>query len=130
MDLSDIRSAAADHERGKWHELVDPVTAAPTGLRVRVAGPDSDTQRRAELAMSDRLAELADSTGRVSARDRETVRLECLASCVLDWDVKEGGEPVPFNTANVLRFLRLARWIEQQVDAFAGDRAAYIEGAE
>lgn len=125
MDLNDIRSAVADHEKGKWFELLDPVTGEPTGLRLRIAGPDSQTQRRAALEMTDRLAEMAGPDGRVSSHDREAARLETLAACVLDWEVSEGGEPLPFNTANVLRFLRLARWIEHQTDSFAGDRAAY-----
>ena len=128
MDLSEIRSGVADHDKGRWFNLSDPVTGEPTGIRLKIVGPDSYVQRRAELDMTDRLAEMAGPDGRISARDRETARLETLAACVLGWSVLEDGQPVSFNTANVLRFLRLARWVEQQVDFFAGDRAAFRDG--
>lgn len=128
LDLATIRANAADQERGAWLDLRDPVTGASTGIRLRIAGPDSATQRRAQLALADRLAELADTDGRVSSKDRETARQEALAACVLSWEVVEHGKPLGFSTANVLRLLRAARWLEVQVDAFAGDRAAFWEG--
>lgn len=40
------------------------------------------------------------------------------------WEIEEDGEPVPFSTANVLRLLRV-HWVQEQVDAFAADRAAH-----
>lgn len=129
LDLSAIRGNAADQERGRWFVLVHPVSGVETGIRLRIAGPDSATQRRAQLALADRLAELADDRGRVSAKDRETARQEALAASVLDWEALEAGEPVPFTTANVLRLIRVARWVEAQIDFFAGDRTAFW-GAE
>ena len=130
MDLNDIRAGVADHDKGRWFTLQDPVSGEPTGIRLKISGPDSATQRRAELEMTDRLAEMAGPDGRISARDRETARLETLAACVLGWSVLEDGQPVPFNTANVLRLLRMAKWVEIQIDNFAGDRAAFRDGGE
>ena len=130
MDLNDIRNGAADHDRGKWFNLSDPVTGDPTGIRLKIAGPDSQAQRRAELDMADRLAEMAGPDGRISAANRETARLETLASCVLAWELKEDGEALQFNSANVLRFLRMAKWVEQQVDYYAGNHAAFAEGQD
>lgn len=125
MDLTDIIADAQDQDRGRDFDLVDPVTGKPTGISLRIAGPDSATQARARLQMVDDLAEMADETGRVSAAMREKARINSLARCVLGWDVKEDGEPVPFNHANVVRFLRAATWVQAQVDAFASDRAAF-----
>jgi hypothetical protein len=121
MQLEDILSNVADQDKGQWFELPDPVTAKPTGIRFRVAGPDSDTQHRARIALADELADMADADGRVSAEHREKARLNSLARCVLDWEIEEEGKPVPFNTKNVLRVLRVA-WVQAQVDAFASDR--------
>lgn len=125
MTLTDLETAQADHERGKWFDLRDPVDGTPTGIRLRIAGPDSLTQRRAELKMVDQLAEAADPQGRVSAETRERIRLEALAACVLDWELPGEDGPTPLTTANVLRLLGLARWVREQVDAFAGDRTPY-----
>ena len=125
MDLSDIVSEVADQERGAWLDIADPVTGEPTGIRFKIAGPDSETQHRAQLALADELTALAGPDGMVSAEQRERVRIACLAKCVLDWEVTENGLPVPFSHKNVVRVLRAAKWLQAQVDAFADDRAAF-----
>lgn len=128
MQLNDILSDAEDQDRGRWFDLRDPVTGEATGIRLRLAGPDSATQARARLKMVDELAEAADDEGRVSAEAREKCRLNSLARCVLGWEIEEDGAPVPFTHKNVVRLLRAAAWVHAQVDAFAGDRAAFREG--
>ncbi|MGA0617402.1 hypothetical protein [Paracoccus sp. KR1-242] len=125
MQLNDILADAQDQDRGRDFDLLDPVSGKATGITLRIAGPDSATQARARLQMVDDLAAAADADGMVSALDREKARLNSLARCVLGWDVKEDGEPVPFNHANVLRLLKAALWVQQQVDGFASDRAAF-----
>ncbi|QRZ15393.1 hypothetical protein JWJ88_13640 [Paracoccus methylovorus] len=125
MQLNDILMDAQGQDTGRDFELVDPVTGQPTGIKLRIAGPDSATQARARLQMVDDLADAADGEGKVPAADRERVRLNTLARCVLGWEISENGEPVPFNHASVVRLLRAALWVQQQVDAFASDRAAF-----
>lgn len=125
MDLRDIAHDVDDQDRGREFELADPVTGKPTGLRFRIAGPDSLTQHRAQLKLADELADLAAPDGRVSAEDRDRARVNCLARCVLGWTVEEDGTPVPFTHGNVVRVLRMAKWLQAQVDAFASDRAAF-----
>lgn len=123
MQMNDILADAQDQDRGREFELHDPVTGQPTGIRLRIAGPDSATQNRARLQLSDDLAEMADPTGRVSAADREKLRIKCLAACVLGWEIEEEGQPVPFSQANVIRLLNAA-WVQAQVDDFASNRTA------
>ncbi|MDS9467937.1 hypothetical protein RGQ15_10205 [Paracoccus sp. MBLB3053] len=125
MQLNDILADAQDQDRGRDFDLLDPVTGKTIGITLRIAGPDSATQARARLQMVDDLAEMADDEGRVSAISREKARLNSLARCVLGWNVQEDGEQVPFTHANVLRFLKAALWVQQQVDGFASDRAAF-----
>lgn len=126
MQLDDILANAEDQDRGQWFDLRHPVTGAETGIRFRIAGPDSATQARARLRMVDDLAGAADEEGQVSAEAREKCRLNSLARCVLGWEISEDGEPVPFTHANVLRVLRSASWVHEQVDAFAGARVAFM----
>lgn len=125
MELNDILADAQDQDRGRDFDLLDPVSGKPTGITLRIAGPDSATQARARLQMTDDLAEAMDGDGRVSAADREKARLNSLARCVLGWDIREDGEAIPFNHANVLRLLKSALWVQEQVDRFAYDRAAF-----
>ena len=125
MQLNDILAWSQDQDRGRDFDLLDPVTGKPLGITFRLAGPDSATQARARLQLVDDLAELADEDGRVSAAAREKARLNCLARCVLGWDIKEDGEPVPFHHANVVRVLRAATWLQAQIDGFASYRGAF-----
>lgn len=123
LDLTEITAAVADQDRGTWFDLVDPVTGAPTGIRFLIAGPDSLVQHRAQLELADELAELADLDGRVTAEQREKTRLRALAKTILGWEIVEDGQPLPFNTVNVTRVLRAARWLRDQVDDLASRRA-------
>ena len=124
MTLEEILHNVADQDRGREFELADPATGLPTGIKLWIVGPDSETAHRARLALSDELAEMADAEGRVTAEQREKARLHCLAAHVLRWEIEEDGKPVPFNTANLLRLLRV-HWVAEQVDSFAADRAAH-----
>ena len=128
MELHDVLSMVEDQDRGKWFPLLHPVTGAETGLRLRVAGPDSRAQARALALMTDELAELADASGRVSGEDRAKAHVHLLARIILDWDVKEGGEPIPFTFERAARLLSVA-WVKAQADGFAASRRVYFEGA-
>lgn len=125
MQLSEIESASEDQDRGRWLDLADPWTGKLTGIRLRIAGPDSATQARAQLSLADELAAAINDDGKVPAHEREAARLRCLARCVLAWEVSEEGKPVPFTFGNVLRLLKAAKWVQAQVDAFAGDRRRF-----
>lgn len=128
MQLDDITANAADQDRGLWFDLLHPATGAKTGIRFKLAGPDSATQTKARLQMVDDLAEMADDDGRISAESREKARLNSLARCVLAWEISEDGQTLHFSQANLLRVLRSAAWVREQVDSFAGNRAAFMEG--
>lgn len=124
MTLDDILANVADQDRGHEFELADPVSVQPTGIKLWIVGPDSETAHRARLALSDELAEMADGDGRVTAEQRERARLNCLARHVLRWDITENGKPVPFSQKAVLRLLKV-HWVQEQVDGFASDRRAH-----
>ena len=125
MDFSEIAGNVIDQDRGHEIEIMDPLEGKPTGIKMTVAGPDSETQRKARLAMVDELADMADSDGRVSAEAREKARLNCLARCVLRWTIQEDGQSIPFTHANCVRVLTAGTWLQEQVDAAAGDRSPY-----
>lgn len=71
MTLEDILNNVADQNRGREFELVDPVSGEPTGIKLWIVGPDSETAHRARLALFDELAAMADTEGRVTAEQRE-----------------------------------------------------------
>ena len=128
MNLSDVANIAEDQGRGRWLDLLGPYDGQPVGIRLLIAGPDSMVQARARLKLADELADMADDEGRVSAENRETCRLRNLARCILGWEASEDGQPVPFSFDAALRLLKAGRWVQEQVDDFAGRRRAFAKG--
>ncbi|MCI9865057.1 hypothetical protein RHIZ_03760 [Rhizobium skierniewicense] len=125
MTLDAILSNLIDQEKGQRLELVEPWEGTPIGVRLLIAGPDSQTQHKARIGMMDELSNAADSDGKVSFEAREKARLACLARCVQNWDVAaDFGLDARFGHAAMLKLLAVA-WIEQQTDAFAGDRSKF-----
>lgn len=125
MTLDEINSNLVDQDKGRWLEVVDPWDGKPTGLRLLIAGPDSETQNKARIAMMDELAAAADTEGKASFEAREKARINCLARCVLNWDIAaDFGLNAKFGHAAVVKVLQVA-WIQQQADAFAADRANF-----
>lgn len=124
MTLDDILANATEQDRGREFELRHPVTAEPTGIKLWIVGPDSETSRRAHLALADELAEMADADGRVSAEDRERARLNCLARHILRWDIVEDGQKITPSPGMVRRLLRIA-WVQRDIDAAAADRSPF-----
>lgn len=130
MTLDDILANVADQDRGRPLSILDPWSGKPVGMTWYIAGPDSDTQRRARIEMMDELADRAEPDGTVTGENREKARLNALAKSVLRWDMEGGQEPVAFSHKNVLRFLRAGTWLQAQVDAFAGDRSKFASPVE
>lgn len=126
MDLNDIISDVADQDRGSELELRNPVTGEATGIKLRIAGPDSQTQRRARLYMQDGLIEAGQS---IDASGREKIALRMLAACVLSWEIQQDGQPLPLTTRAAIQLLEIS-WVREQVDAFAADRSQYLQGVK
>ena len=129
MDLSEILAAADDQGKGRWFDLLHPVDGRPVAVKLRIAGPDSRVQAEAMALMTDELAEAAAFDGRVRGVDREECHRRFLARCVVDWQAAEGGKPVPFGFAAVVKLLSVA-WVKAQVDTFAAARALYFKGGD
>ena len=128
MNLSDVLNNATDQDRGADLELIAPWDGSKTGMVLTIAGPDSDTARRADIAMMDALADMADDRGMVTAEQRQKASLDALAKRVIRWKVEDEGKPVPFDHKAVLTLLRVS-WVRAQVDAFAGDHRNFAPGA-
>lgn len=125
MNLDEIHGNLADQDKGRWLDIIDPWEGQKVGLRLLMVGPDSATQNRARVAMMTELADAADVDGKASFEAREKARINSLARCVLAWEIAPGfGLNATFGHAAVVKVLQVA-WIQQQADAFAGDRANF-----
>lgn len=125
MTLEEIRANLEDQDRGRWLELIEPWDGQPVGLRLLMVGPDSATHRKARILMMDELADAADLDGKASFEAREKARINCLARCVLNWDIAASfGLESKFSHGAVVKILQI-EWLQQQADAFAGDRVHF-----
>lgn len=122
-DLATCEDLVAHQDRGAECQILHPVDGTPLDIVLIVAGPDSDTQRRARLSTTDALMAFA---GRPPADEQERLAIEQLAKCVVGWRVKQDGQEVPFSLTAVVRMLTKFAFIREQVDAFAASRAPYM----
>lgn len=125
MDLSDLLNATKSQETGHEFDILDPVEGRPTGLKVTIAGPDSEIMRKARIDMEKEVGRATSSRGTLSPEARERLMTDFLFAVTLDWKIVEGGKPLPFNRENFDRLLSAGTWLRAQLDTFAGDRSPY-----
>lgn len=110
-------------------EIKGPDRRTPIGLTIRIAGPDSDRQRKAADAITnERLAD--ENAAPLTADDIRKRTIEVLAKATVSWspDVKVGGEDLQCSEANARLVYEMYPFILEQVRAKAENRAAFIKG--
>jgi hypothetical protein len=124
MDLAHLDDLTEQQDRGADLTIVHPVTGERMpDIVLTIAGPDSDTARRARLKFSD---ELMTFRNRPPADELERMEVERLARCVVGWKVSRDGKPVEFSFTNVVRLLTSLQFVREQVERFSQDRAPYF----
>lgn len=123
LDFDDIQKANERQNEGAWFDILNPVTSEKTGMRVKLVGPDSKKHRDAITKLRNKL----NSSKYASMYGRDEANIAFLADCILDWEIIEQGQALPFSHANACRILSAGTWIRAQIDAFAGDRSPYFE---
>jgi hypothetical protein len=127
MDLSEIIKAADAQDKGHAFELLDPVHGEPTGVKLIVAGPDSQIAKSAREVMAKEAARLEARRGGMTSADQTRLMEDYLSAVTIGWDAKEKGKAVPFSKDAFLTLLRAGTWVRAQVDGFAGDRSPYFK---
>jgi len=124
MDLAHIDDLVEHQDRGADLTVVHPITGERMpDIVLTVAGPDSDTARRARIKFSD---ELMAFRNRPPADELERMEVERLARLVVGWKVTRDGKPVEFSFTNVVRLLTSAQFIREQTESFSQNRAPYF----
>lgn len=122
-DLAHLDDLVTGQDKGADLVIKHPVTGEAMNMVLTIAGPDSDVQCKARLAMQD---ELYAFKGRPPAAEYDRMDIDRLARCVVSWNVKRGGSIVPFTITNVTKLLREKQFVREQVEAFSNDRAPYF----
>lgn len=127
IDLAPFDDAIRRQEEGLEVEILGMDRKTKTGLVIRVAGPDSERAQRAREALHKELVEAQRLTpltpAEISARGARF-----LAKLTIGWspNVKVDGEELAASEENAVRVFERYRFIREQVDAAAGDRAAFM----
>jgi hypothetical protein len=129
FDLNSFDALTKNQDDGVEVDILDPKTLDPIGLKIVIAGPDSDRQKKARRnILNNRLRK---RTQKVTAEQIEEENLEVLAMSTVSWTFAEGvtiDGKVPFcNPKNAEDIYRRFPLILDQVSAQAGDRGNFTK---
>ena len=129
VDLSAIEAAISRQDDGIDVPLVGLDGKTPLGIKIRVAGPDSARAIAAQEAQTDDLLERQDA-GKPNAKQLAERGIAYLARVTIDWSpaIKIDGEERAYSEENAVLLYSKFRFIKEQVDRAAGNRARFMIG--
>lgn len=128
FDLSNLDTGAAA-ETGAALEILHPVENTPLGIKITLAGADSDIYRQTiNKSVNKRVQRMKPGQSiPFTAEEQEENGLNLLAVCTLSWEgVVVDGQELPCSKENAKSLYRRFPWIREQVDTFIGDRANFL----
>lgn len=129
LDLSGFDAAAKRHEEGIVVDIIGPDGETPSGLKIRVAGPDSQRARKAQEDLAASLI-AQENIGKPKASETTRRGIEFLARITLGWEpaVKIDGKEMVYSVENAEKLYGRYSFIRDQVDRAAGKRARFMNG--
>jgi hypothetical protein len=125
-DLSAFDGLKEAQEAGLDVEIKDP-KGQPIGISIKIAGPDSERQRKAIQALTNERLNNED-TATATAEDIERNTLKVLASSVISWSpIVLDGSDLPCTEDNAIRLFSRFPFIREQVEKRAGKRAGFLK---
>lgn len=121
--------AFEDAESGDLR-IKHPITGAPTGMVVQLAGPEHPLRRNIALARQRRMRAQLAKTGAVQMSDPEDDAaddLEMLVACTLGW--RGAAQPYSQAAARELFADPRRRWLRDQVQAGLLDRQLFMRAS-
>lgn len=124
LALLDSKSACED---GAEMELLHPRTKQPLGAFITLRGKDSPSLRAyISRQQNDRLEKIRRGKA-INVEQQEKDNINLLAQATTGWrGMVEDGEELPFSVSEAARVYAEFPWIEEQADAFIGDRANFL----
>lgn len=126
-DLAQFADLAKAQDDGIDVVILHPKTGESLGITVKVAGPDSDRQKKARNAINNERLRMSRNK-RLTAAELEADALKITAASIISWDgVIENGEDVVLNAESATAILAKYPFIREQLDSAVGDRAGFIK---
>lgn len=129
LDLSSLDEAIRKQDEGIAVEIKGLDGKTPLGLVVKVAGPDSQRAQAAQEELADELI-AEENLGRMSAGEATRRGIRYLARITLGWEpaVTLDGKEMGYSVENAEALYTRFRFIREQVDKAAGNRARFTKG--
>jgi hypothetical protein len=125
-DLSAFDGLKEAQEAGIDIELKDP-SGQPIGVSIRVAGPDSERQRKVMKALTNERINNED-LATATAEDIEVNTLKILAASVISWSpIVLDGSDLPYSEESAIRLFTRFPFIREQVEKKAGKRTGFMK---
>lgn len=97
------------------------------GMVIRVAGPDSERQKKAVQKLQDERLQSEDVMP-MTAEEIARRQVRGLAMSVIGWSKTiVGGRELKYSEENAVELFNRFPWIREQVEAKAGKRAAFLK---
>lgn len=133
FSLQGATDVAAQQDKGTRVVLKDPMGEPFTYVdadgveqecTALVAGQLSSVYRKAEDAMRDRQIKRRSVTltGEMLARQQ----MELVAACVLEWNLRDNGKPIPCTKENIITVFTAAPWLRTDIEAVMSDPARFL----
>lgn len=129
LDLSSLDTKEAS-EKGAVLEVLHPIEGTPLGIKITLAGADSDIYRTAWRKMVDKMSQRQRPGQRLNFafKDQDEGDLDVQATCTLAWEgVLVDGQEIACSKENAKELYRRFPWIREQVVSFMGDRANFLQ---
>ncbi len=124
-DLAAFDGLKEAQEAGIDVEIKDP-KGKPIGISIKVAGPDSERQRKAIKALTDQRINSEDLTT-ATADDFENNTIKILAASIISWSpIVLDGADLPCTEENAIRLFSRFAFIRDQIEKKAGRRAGFM----
>lgn len=127
VDLSEFSGLAQAQDEGVDVKILHPKTGEELGIAIKVAGPDSDRQKKARNAINNERLRMSRNK-RLTAAELEADALKITAASIISWaGVIENGVTLELTPENTTAILTRYPFIREQLDSAVGDRAGFIK---
>lgn len=126
-DLSDFAGLSQAQEDGIDVPILHPKTGESLGITIKVAGPDSERQKKARRAVQTERLNMSRNK-RPTVPELEADGLIVTVASIISWDgVIENGQAVELSAENATAILTKYPFIREQIDSAVGDRAGFMK---
>jgi hypothetical protein len=129
FDIATLEDEALNRP-GVLTPVLDQAGEAIPGVSITILGVDSDVYQRCIERNQQRQLDQTQIAGRVKLRaaSLNNAAIETLAHCTVAWEgITRAGAEFPCNFDNAVWLYKHVPWIKEQVSAFMGERANFLQ---